>query len=80
MVLIVRLKIPLVVLFRGTDIFDNFILDGEPFAKDLRRLESCVLFNNSLFGKIISSLESLTTFDESFKATSVPFFIPDFNL
>ena len=30
--------------------------------------------------KIFSSLESSTTFDEIFKVTSVPFFIPDFNL
>ena len=30
--------------------------------------------------KIFSSLESPTTFDKTFKVTSVPFFIPNFNL
>ena len=30
--------------------------------------------------KIFSSLESQTTFDEIFKVTSVPVFVPDFNL
>ena len=30
--------------------------------------------------KIFSSLESQTTFDEILKVTSVPFFVPDFNL
>ena len=35
---------------------------------------------NNLCGKLFSSLESPTTFDEIFKVTSVPFFIPDFNL
>ena len=33
-----------------------------------------------LCGKLISPLESLITFDERFKVTSVPIFIPDFNL
>ena len=60
--------------------FDNFILADEPFAKALRSFETCVLVNNNLCGKFFSSLESLTTFDEVFKVTSVPFFIPSFNL
>ena len=30
--------------------------------------------------KLFSSVESPTKFDGSFKVTSVPFFIPDFNL
>ena len=41
--------------------------------------ETCVLVNNNLSEKLFSSLESPTTFDESFKVTSVPFFFPDFN-
>ena len=49
--------------------------------KHLQKLETCVLVNNNLCGKLFSSLESLaTTFDESLKVTSVAFFIPDFNL
>ena len=32
------------------------------------------------FTKLFSSFESPTTFDEIFKVTSAPFFIPDFKL
>ena len=39
--------------------------------------EACVLVNNSLSRKLVSSLESQTTFDE---ITMVQFFIPDFNI
>ena len=39
-----------------------------------------MLFKNNLERKLFSSLESPTTFDESFEATSVLFFIPNFNL
>ena len=61
-------------------VFDNFILAYELFAKALRSFKTCVLVNNSICGKLFSSLESSTTFDESFKVTSVLFFVPDFNL
>ena len=60
-------------------VFDNFILAKEPFARALWSFENCVLVNKNLCGKLFLSLESLTTFDESFNVTSVPFFIPDFN-
>ena len=70
----VCLKI-LVILF-----FDNFILVEELFARTLRIFETCVLVNNNLCRKFFSSLKSPVTFDEIFKVTSVPFFIPDFNL
>ena len=60
--------------------FENFILTEELFAKTLRSLETYVLVNNNLCGKLFSSLELLTSFDEIFKATLVSFFIPDFNL
>ena len=50
------------------------------WIKALRSLETCVSVNNKLCGKMVSSLESLMTFDERFKVTSVPFFIPDFKL
>ena len=61
-------------------VFDNFILAEEPFAKVLRSFEICLLVNNNLCGKLFSSLELPTMFDGSFKVTSIPFFIPDFNL
>ena len=46
----------------------------------LQSLKTCVLVNNNLCGKLYSSLELPVIFDERFKVTSVPFFIPDFNL
>ena len=56
--------------------FNNFILDDEPFAKALRSFETCVWVDNELCGKLsLSPLKSPTTFDEIFKATSVPFFL-----
>ena len=54
------------------------MLTDKTFAKVLRSFETCVLANNNLCGKLFSSLESPTTFDESFKVPSVPFFLPDF--
>ena len=48
----------------------------ELFAKALQS----VLVNNNLCGKLFSSLESPATCGEIFKVTSLPFFIPDFNL
>ena len=60
-------------------VFDNFILAEKLFAKALRSFESCLLVNYNLCGKLFSSLESPTTFDEIFKVTSVPFFDLDFN-
>ena len=35
---------------------------------------------SNLLGKLVLSFESPTKFDEKFKVTSVPFFIPAFNL
>ena len=56
-------------------VFDNFILADELLAKALKGLEICVLVNNNLCGKLFSSLESPTTFDEIFKVIWVPLFI-----
>ena len=61
-------------------IFYSFILAKDLFVKVLRRFKTCVSVNNNLFGKLFSSLESPETFDETFKVTSVPHFIPEFNL
>ena len=61
-------------------VFDNSILTEELFAKALKSFETCELVNNNLCEWLFSSLESTATFDEHFKVTSVPFFIPDFNL
>ena len=60
-------------------VFDDFIWADESFVKGFWRFEICVLVNNNLCGKLFLSLESPTTFDEIFRVTSVPFFIPDFN-
>ena len=54
-------------------VFDNFILVDEPFAKALQSFKICVLVNKNLCRKLFSALESPTTFDKSFKVTSVPF-------
>ena len=78
MILIILPKKSCAILFNW--IFDNFILAEELFAKALRSFETCVLVNNNLCGKLFSSLEFPTTFDERFKVTLVPFFIANFNL
>ena len=52
----------------------------EPFAKGLWILETFVFVNNNLWGKLVSSPELRATFDERFKVTAAPFFIPDFIL
>ena len=54
-------------------VFDNFILAEELLEKALRSLETCVLVTNNLWGKLFLSLESLITFGEIFKITSVFF-------
>ena len=58
----------------------TILLAEEPFVKVLRNIEICILVNNNVCGKLFSLLESPTTFDENLNVTSVPFFIPDFNL
>ena len=79
MVLDVFLKILVRVLFCVIK-FWTILNQDEPFEKALRSLETCVLANNKLWGKLFSSLESPIIFDERFKVTSIPFFIADFNL
>ena len=44
-----------------------------------KSFQACVLVNNNLCGKLFWSLELPITFDERFKATSVPFLIFDFD-
>ena len=62
-------------------VFDNFVILAEGLlTKALRSFETCVLVKNNPCGKLFSSLESPTTFDEIFEVNSVPFFIPDFHL
>ena len=46
----------------------------------LQSLETCVLVNNNLSGKLASSLELTIIFDKRFSVTSETFFIPDFDL
>ena len=47
-------------------VFENIILADEPFIKDLGILEFNVLGDNSLRGKLVSSLELPIIFDERF--------------
>ena len=47
-------------------VFHNLILAEELFAKAFWSFETCVLVNNNSCGKLFSSLESPTTFDERF--------------
>ena len=61
-------------------VFDNFILADELSSKASWIVETCVLVDNNLCGKLFSLFESPTTFYESFKVTAIPFIIPDFNL
>ena len=55
-------------------VFDKFILAHELFAKVLRSLETRVLVNNNLCGKLVSPFESPNTFDKRFKVTFLPVF------
>ena len=50
------------------------------FVKALQSFETCLSLSNSLFVKLISSLKSPIILDNSFKVTSVAFFIADFDL
>ena len=43
-------------------------------------MNTCILVNKNLCGELFSSLESPITFDQSFKVTSVLYFVPDFDL
>ena len=57
--------------FSNSRFFNYFILAGELFAKALWSFETFLSVSNNLCGKLISSLESLIIFDESFRVTSV---------
>ena len=75
-----RIKTPPDWLNLDNYVSEYCILADEPFAKALRIFETCVSVNNNLCRKLVSSLESLSAFDERFKVTLVSFFIPDFGL
>ena len=60
--------------------FDKFILAEESFAQPFRSLKICILVKNNLDRKLVSSLESLTTLNESFEVSPAPLFILAFNL
>ena len=47
--------------------FENCVLADKSFAKALKILETCLLVNNNLWGKLVSSLHLLTVFNEIFK-------------
>ena len=56
------------------------ILADELFAKDLQGFTTCLLLDNNLCGKLVSSSELPIKFDDSLKTTSVSFFIAYFNV
>ena len=62
---------PLNCTILDSQIFENFILADELFAKALQILEICVWVNIKLCWKLASSLLPPTAFDESFKVTWV---------
>ena len=68
MVLEVYLKILLIVLvYTILFVFTKFkFIVDELFAEALRSLETCLLVNDILCGKLLSSLELPITFDERF--------------
>ena len=79
-VLRVYLKIILIVLFYATEFLIILHWLWNYFKKLYKALKLvCVLVNNNLCGKLFSSLESPTIFNDIFKVFSVLFFIPDFN-
>ena len=60
--------------------FDNLISVDVWLAKALRIFATCLLVNNNLCGKLVSSSELPIIFDDNLKTTSVSFLIADFNL
>ena len=50
------------------------------YFEDLQDFATCLLVNNNLCEKLVSSLELPIIFDDNLKTTSVSFFIADFNL
>ena len=50
-------------------VFDNLVSVDKWFAKELRRLATCLLVNKNLCGKLVSL--SPIIFDDSLKTTSV---------
>ena len=59
--------------------FDNLISVDVCLAKVLRIFATCLLVNNNLCGKLVSSSQLPIIFEDNLKTTSVPFFIADFN-
>ena len=72
------LRNPPVCIIFDNWVFDNLISADELFAKDLRRLETCLSVNNNSWGKLVSLLPIM--FDDNLNTTSDSFFIADFNL
>ena len=57
-------------------ILDNWVIENFRLA-DVYISETCVLINDSLCGKLVSSFELPNKSDEGFIVTSVPVFIAD---
>ena len=74
-----KIPLPKLFYFRHLD-FGQFVLTDDSFAKSLQSFEICVSVNNKSREELFSLLELPTIFDERFKVTAVPFFIPKFKL
>ena len=57
-----------------------FLKIYETLCSHVKAMKTCVSASNDLCGKLVSSLELPITFDEKFKVTWAPFFIPNFGL
>ena len=61
-------------------VYDNLISVDKLFEEDLQRFATCLLVNNSLRGKLVSSSHLPIIFDNNLKTNSVSFITADFNL
>ena len=60
-------------------VFDSLISVDKFFSKYLQRSATCLLVNNDLWGKLVSSSELPIIFNDNLKTTSVSFFNANFN-
>ena len=74
------LRNPLDCVILDSWIFNNITLADEFFTKLLQDFEVYLSVSNNLCGKLVLSLESSIMFVDSFRATSVAFFIINFSL
>ena len=57
------------------EVFENFVLADEPFAKGLRIFETCVSVDNNLCENLVLSLEFPIRFEERYKLLQFNFLL-----